>query len=97
MGLPEGEKVQYIESVKVAVISATTCSVHRHWVAEEDMVGPPLGRSPVDLFAEDLFHGGYFLLGINLNWKDLATLSFHKPLPLICLSTVSPRMLFPCL
>ena len=59
----------------VAVISAITCSVHRHWVAEEDMVSLLwAGHQLSWLVAEGLLHGGYFLLGINLNWKDLATL-----------------------
>ena len=57
----------------------------------------PLGRSPVDLVVEGLLHGGYFLLGINLNWKDLATLVLpHASSPHL-LAYNFPRMLFPCL
>ena len=44
-------------------------------MAEEDMVSLLwAGHQLSWLVAEGLLHGGYFLLGINLNWKDLATL-----------------------
>lgn len=95
MDLPEGEQFQSVGSVSGCHLPS--CVQGTGVGGRRGHGWPPLGRSPVDLVVEGLLHGGYFLLGINLSWKDLATLVLPYASSPHLLAYSFPRMLFSCL